>query len=191
MMASLPLVEPAVAPADRAPAGTRAAWDERIARHHRRVVVALVAKGVPLDRAQDAANEAWMRLIDQEREGRLVALELPGLAIKQATFLALERTRRERQRRAEPLEEGGGDAADPGADPEQLLLSREALQRAEAALETCAPRAVEAFRLVYGGQGLSHAEAGARLGLSEQRVRQILCEIRGKMRSSIEDSHER
>jgi RNA polymerase sigma factor (sigma-70 family) len=190
MMASLPRIEPAAAPAEGALAGTRAAWDARIALHHRRVVVALVARGVPLDRAHDAANEAWMRLIDQEREGRLADIELPGLAITQATFLALERARRERQRRAQPLEEGGEEAVDPGVDPERRLLSREALRRAEAVLATCAARATEAFCLVYGGQGLSHAEAGERLGLSEQRVRQILCEIRRKMRSSIEDSHE-
>ncbi len=170
-MASLPLPEPAVAPAEGAVAGTRAVWEERIARHHRRVVVALVARGVPLDRAHDSANEAWMRLMEQEREGRLTALELPGLAIKQATFCALERGRREKSRRAEPLEESA-DPRNPASGPEDLLLSREALARARAVLETFPARAAEAFRLVYGGQGLSHAEVAARLGLSEQRVRQ-------------------
>ncbi len=178
-MASLPRIETAAPPAEGAAVGTmgtRAAWDARIARHHRRVVVALVARGVPLNRAHDAANEAWMRLIEQEREGRLAELELPGLAIKQATFLALERARQERRRRVEPLEESAETAVDPGVDPERRLLSREALRRAEAALSTCAARAKQAFGLVYGGAGLSHAEAGERLGLSEQRVRQILCE---------------
>lgn len=174
-MASPPLPDPG------------ATWDALIARHHRRVVVALVAKGVPLDRAQDAANEAWMRLMEQRREGRLEHIELPGLAIKQAMFLALESARRERARSAQPLDADADAAVDGSADPEHRVLSREALRRAEAVFATFPENAREAFRLVYGGAGLAHAEAAARLGLSEQRVRQILCEIRKKMRSAIED----
>src|SRR5262249_39665900 len=119
----------------RALAGQRAAWDGLIARHHRRVVVALLARGVPLDRAQDVANEAWMRLFERQGSGQLAALDLPGLAIKQAMFLALEEARRERARRGQPLD-GGADAIDPGADPEHRVLSREALGRAQAVLAT-------------------------------------------------------
>jgi RNA polymerase sigma-70 factor (ECF subfamily) len=170
--------------------GRRDAWHTLIARHQRRVVVSLLARGIPLDHAQDIANEAWMRLIEQQREGRLDALELPGLAVKQALFLALEQGRRERARRAAPLEEGAGDVYDPAADPERRALSREALGRAYAALVGCAHHARETFALVYGGAGLTHAAAAARLGLSEQRVRQILCELRKKMRAAIEDTHE-
>src|SRR5689334_10042253 len=46
----------------RALAGDRAAWDALVARHHRRVVVSLLARGVRVDRAHELAQETWARL---------------------------------------------------------------------------------------------------------------------------------
>jgi RNA polymerase sigma-70 factor (ECF subfamily) len=46
------------------------------------------------------------------------------------------------------------------------------------------------FRLAYGGEGLSHAEVARRVGLSLQRVRQILCEVRAKLREAMQGDEE-
>ena len=53
----------------RALAGDRRAWDALISRHHRRVVVSLLAKGIRVDRAHELAQEAWTRLIQQQQTG--------------------------------------------------------------------------------------------------------------------------
>src|SRR5688500_15774579 len=74
--------------------GARAAWAGLSRRHHRRVLVALLARGIPADRARDITQETWARLVEHQGAGRLDRLELPGLAIRQATFLALDEARR-------------------------------------------------------------------------------------------------
>jgi RNA polymerase sigma-70 factor (ECF subfamily) len=169
------------------------AWSALVQRHNHRVVVALLARGVRVDRAKDIAQEAWIRLVEQQRQGRLERLQLPGLAIAQATFLALESARRDaNSRRHEPLDEPAVAAglADPHDDAESRLVTEERVERAVAILSGCSPSAKKVFRLAYGGDGLSHAEVAARVGLSLQRVRQILCEIRAKLRSGLEGEGE-
>jgi RNA polymerase sigma factor (sigma-70 family) len=169
--------------------GDPAAWNVLIHRHNRRVVVTLLARGVPVDRAKDIAQEAWMRLVEQQRLGRLDRLQLPGLAIAQAAFLSLEATRREAaQRRHQPLDEPAlADAlADPRDDAESRLLTEERVEQALDVLSHCSPSARKVFRLAYGGDGLSHADVAVRVGLSLQRVRQILCEVRARLRTALE-----
>lgn len=174
----------------RAMAGEREAWDALIARHHHRVVVSLLARGVRADRAQELAQETWARLIQQQRRGMLTDLRLPSLAITQATYLALDDARRARR------EALSGDLdrlpereqpQDPAASAELRLLTEEQLARAHAALQACSPGAQRVFRMVYEGPDLPHAEVAQRVGLSVQRVRQILCEVRKKLRAALED----
>src|SRR5271154_1359446 len=74
---------------ERALHGDTASWSALVQKHNHRVVVALLARGIPIDRAKDIAQDAWLRLVEQQREGRLSHLQLPGLAITQATFLFL------------------------------------------------------------------------------------------------------
>ena len=165
--------------------GDLQAWNALVQKHNHRVVVSLLARGVRLDRAKDIAQDAWMRLIEQQREGRLSHLILPGLAITQAGFLALEDARR--ARRNEPVEQSeASHVADPNANAEARLLTEEQLARAENVLARCSPSARKVFRLVYGDEGLSHAEVAASVGLSLQRVRQIVCEVRKELRASME-----
>jgi RNA polymerase sigma-70 factor (ECF subfamily) len=152
-------------------------------------VVTLLARGVRVDKAKDIAQEAWMRLVEQQRLGRLERLQLPGLAISQAAFLALEYARREAgARRHENLEEPAIAAAltDPRGDAESRLLTEERVARAIDVLSRCSPSARRVFRLAYGGEGLSHTQVAQRVGLSLQRVRQILCEVRAKLRLELE-----
>jgi RNA polymerase sigma-70 factor (ECF subfamily) len=174
--------------------GEREAWSTLVQRHNHRVVVTLLARGVRVDRAKDIAQEAWMRLVEQQRQGRLERLQLPGLAIAQATFLSLEAARREATsaRRHEPLDEPAIAAAlaDPQADAETRLVTEERVERALEVLAGCSVSAKKVFRLAYGGDGLSHAEVAERVGLSLQRVRQILCEVRAKLRTALEGEEE-
>lgn len=169
--------------------GRRDAWDALIRRHNHRVVVSLLGRGVRIDRAQELAQEAWARLVEQQREGRLQRLSLPGLAVTQAAFLSLDDLRR-RQPGSAGLSDGSALAAglaDPSAGVEERLLSREQLERAQAALLGCSPSAQKVFRLLYDNPAISHAEAAQQVGLSLQRVRQILCEVRKKLRVVIEE----
>jgi RNA polymerase sigma-70 factor (ECF subfamily) len=193
-------VERPAPPADEATlcaqalAGSTEAWSVLVQRHNHRVVVSLLARGVRIDRAKDVAQEAWMRLVEQQRQGRLDRLQLPGLAITQAVFLSLEAQRRDaNSRRHDPIDEPAIAAAlrDPQGDAESRLLTAERVTRAIEVLSTCSPSAKKVFRLAYGGDGLSHAEVAQRVGLSLQRVRQILCEIRAKLRAALEGEDER
>jgi RNA polymerase sigma factor (sigma-70 family) len=174
----------------RALRGEREAWEALIARHHRRVVVALLARGFRVDRAHELAQETWTRLIQQQQRGQLTELRLPNLALTQAAFLAADDARRARR---EPISGNVEELperqhpVDPAASAERRLLSEEQLARARAALAECSPGAREVFLLACDGQELPHAEVAARVGLSVQRVRQILCEVRKKLRAAIEE----
>jgi RNA polymerase sigma-70 factor (ECF subfamily) len=56
-----------------------------------------------------------------------------------------------------------------------------------AELRRCPSRAQQVFREVYGPAEASHADVARRLGLSVQRVRQIVCEVRARLRRALED----
>jgi RNA polymerase sigma-70 factor (ECF subfamily) len=174
----------------RALAGDRRAWDALIARHQRRVVVSLLARGIRVDRAHELAQEAWARLIQQQQRGLLTELRLPNLAITQAAFLAADDARRARREaiagNVEELPERQ-HPVDPAVSAERRLLSEEQLARANAALAGCSPSARNVFLLACDGQELPHAEVAAKVGLSVQRVRQILCEVRKKLRTALEE----
>lgn len=178
----------------RALTGDRRAWDALISRHHRRVVVSLLAKGVRVDRAHELAQETWTRLIQQQQRGLLTELRLPNLAITQASFLAADEARRSRREsisgNVEELPERQ-HPVDPSVSAERRLLSEEQLAKAHEALAGCSQSARNVFLLACDGQELPHAEVAARVGLSVQRVRQILCEVRKKLRTALEEeSHD-
>jgi RNA polymerase sigma-70 factor (ECF subfamily) len=170
--------------ASRALAGDREAWDALIATHNARLVAFLVARGRPLARAKELAHDTWIRLISQQREGKLASLKLPALAFRQAAWLALDDARRERGVRA-------WDEAEPRADDaptgEAVVLSREQLARVRAALASCSAAEQRVFSLLYEHPELSHREAAHKLGLSEQRVRQVACGVRKRLRTAMEE----
>ncbi|APR78375.1 Hypothetical protein A7982_03722 [Minicystis rosea] len=171
-------------------AGERRGWEELIARHDRRVVLSLLARGVRIDRAREIAQETWARLIEQQRAGKLERLELPGLAVAQAAFFAREDARR--RHTETPVEDDGRLAAiaDRTADAETTMVAREQLERARMELARCSPAARRVFQAVYEDPDAPHAEAAEKLGLSVQRVRQTLCEVRGRLRRALEGSDE-
>ena len=158
-------------------------WDDAIREHDRRVYLSVLSLGLAPERARDIAQAAWTRLIEQHAKGALTELELPGLAIRQARFLAfneLKRTKTEGRVLA---------AVPPPADPpdaERVTSSREQIERVLAALATCSPTARKIFHLVYATPGGNAAAAAKEIGLSLQRVRQILCETRAHIRKAME-----
>jgi RNA polymerase sigma-70 factor (ECF subfamily) len=158
-------------------------WDIAIRQHDRRVYLSVLALGLPPDRAREVAQAAWVRLIEQHARGALTELEFPGLAIRQARFLALNELRRARQ---EQRTFASVPERPPVSDVEQIVGSREELAGVLAAVATCSPTARQVFRLVYGTPGGSAAAAAKELGLSLQRVRQILCETRAHIREAVD-----
>lgn len=161
--------------------GDRSAWTELITRHNRRVVLSLLAHGVLPAQAKELAQEAWLRLITRADAKKLDRLELPGLAIRQALFLARSEARKPGANQA--LEDAP-EAATESA--EALFFSRERLQKAHQRLQDLSPSARAVFERLYGDPQLSHAEVAARVGLSVQRVRQIVCEVRKVLRAELE-----
>lgn len=164
-------------------AGDASGWAGLIERHNHRVVVSLLARGLPVDRARELAQETWLRLIESQRAGRLATLALPGLAIVQAGFLASN------ERRGQvpgPVVDGDVLPA-PGGSAEDRVIDRQQLDRVREALGACSPSARRVFEFVYEHPELTYAEVGARLGLSSQRVKQIVCEVRKRLRQSLEE----
>ncbi len=165
-------------------------WARLIGQHQRRVVLALVATGFAFAEAEELAQEAWARLIEKDRQGRLPELKLPGLAIVQARFLAWDqRRRRAVQGPSDPIptDAAGEDLlVDHGPDPEQRLLTRQQMGRALQVVAAAPLPAQRLFHLMYGEPGATAADVSRELGLSVQRVRQILCELRKRVRAALE-----
>ncbi len=175
-----PAGAPAGADLERAAlAGDAGAWSELISRHQHRVLVAILARGVPLDRARELAQETWLRLMEQQRAGRLQALVLPGLAIVQAGFLAANE-----HRRLSPAPAADPEDATP-ATAEAAVIGRERLARVERELAACPAGARRVFELVYDHPELGYAEVAAQVGLSVQRVKQIVFEVRKRLRGAL------
>lgn len=167
--------------------GNRDAWDVLIARHERRVLLMLLARGVRIDRARDIVQETWTRLIARQRTGRLLRLELPGLALRQAVFLSIDAGRDARREAAIDDLDDAQFLSSPEASIEDRLVSRAQLERASAELDRCPETARRVFELVYDDPAVSHADAASRIGISVQRVRQTLCEVRARLRSALEE----
>lgn len=181
----------------RALTGERGSWGELARRHTRRVVVSLLAQGAPLEQAEDIVQEVWIKLMRHQQEGRLARLSLPGLAIAQARWLLREHRRSDRRRAglldARPVSLDGAlesALAPPPADPERDVVERERLERVTRILAEGPPRAREIFLAVYGGAGRRQAEVADALGISLQRVRQTLCEVRARLRRELSRAEE-
>jgi RNA polymerase sigma factor (sigma-70 family) len=157
-------------------------WNTAVRVHNARVVASLLALSVPIHQADELASQAWARLIEQERAGELTEIKLPGLAIKQARFLAFNwlKTRRREVDLSDDIE-----ASD---DPERALIARRDVETALRVLGTCSASAQTVFRLLYDDPPPSHEVVAERVGLSVQRVRQILCEVRKKIRNALEET---
>lgn len=162
---------------------TKPDWDDAIRRHSQRVYVSILALGLAPDRAREVVQATWTRLMEQHAAGALADLEFPGLAIRQARFLALNDMQR---RKVEMRVLAAVPDSGPPPDVDRVVASREQIDRMLDALATCSPIAKRVFRLVYATPGGTCASAAQEVGLSLQRVRQILCETRSHIRRALE-----
>ena len=78
------------------------------------------------------------------------------------------------------------DIAQASADPVRALIARRDVEIALRVLATCSASAQAVFRALYDDPPPSHDVVAKRVGLSVQRVRQILCEVRKKIREALE-----
>jgi RNA polymerase sigma factor (sigma-70 family) len=160
----------------------RAAWEALVRRHTRQVLVSLLARGLTLEQAQELAQEAWTRLWHQHLRGALRTVELPGLAITQAGFLA--RDARRRLRHAPESADDARAAQDvvaPLPSAEARLASAQALEAVRRELSRLPESRRHLFELAQ--DGVPHAEIARRLQLTPQRVRQLVWEIRSRLRA--------
>ena len=158
-------------------------WDDAIRRHDRRVYLSVLALGLAPDRAREIVQATWTRLMEQHAAGALTTLDFPGLAIRQARFIALNDMQR-RKVEMRVLAAVPESAPEPGID--RGIASREQVERVLDALDGCSPTAKQVFRHVYATPGGNCASAAQAVGLSLQRVRQILCETRNHIRRALE-----
>jgi RNA polymerase sigma factor (sigma-70 family) len=158
-------------------------WDDAIRRHDRRVYLSVLALGLAPDRAREVSQAAWTRLMEQQAKGALDTFDLPGLAIRQARFLAFNELRRTK---VEARTLAAVPEQQPPPDSERIVGSRQEIERVLAALATCSPTARKVFRLVYATPNGTAASAAKEIGLSLQRVRQILCETRAHIRNALQ-----
>ncbi len=167
-------------------AGDERAWNALIAQHDRRVFVSLLAKGVPPQLARELTQETWIRLLEQQRAGKLEELRLPGLALVQADFLWRSHRRRKQlptvtdDDQDRPLQ-----VADSAVPVDDRLADQQQLKTALTALAACSDRQREIFSAVQK-EGLTAAQASSRFGISVQRTRQTLWEVRRKLRAALE-----
>jgi RNA polymerase sigma factor (sigma-70 family) len=167
---------------EAAKSGQTWAWDRLIRIHNRRILNALLAQRVPLHDAKDLAQEAWLRLIERSKSGQLEHLELPGLAITQSRYLLADR------RRHDKVASARADAAQSQrdtSDQELTLDSRQMLSDLYLAFGRCSNREKQVFSQVVDNADRSYAEVGDSLGLSTQRVKQIVCDVRKKLRGAL------
>ena len=162
--------------------GDRGAWEQLIVLHSRRVTVALLSEGLSMDDAKDLTQDVWARLWNQIQSGALATLQLPGIAVTQARFLARDLRRR---RRTVQYEAQTDDIEAPETAVDALLASAQTLAKVQRELGTFEPGQQRIFRLAIE-EGVPHASIAQTVGLSTQRVRQIIWEIRVRLRAHLE-----
>lgn len=164
----------------------RVDWDTQMRRYGRRVIVSLIARGIAPERAKELAQDAWLRVIQAHRHGKLEQLKLPGVVVTQANFLALDdRRRSEKKYTFDALDSTRDDLHGDGHELEEQLAARHQLRKIQAVVSASHPNAKRVFELWYGGHGHSATEIADELGISVQRVRQITCELRQRIRREL------
>lgn len=161
----------------RVAAGDGEAFERLVERHQARLLAVCERLLGDREEARDAAQEVFLKVFRHaagvERRGRLFTW-IYRIAVNHC----LNRLRRRRLARFLPFASGGGDEedfrrppepADPGADPETELATRERWRATRAAVDRLPP-GQRAVLVLAKFEGLSYREIAATLGLTESAV---------------------
>ncbi len=149
-------------------------------------IVSLIAKGALPERAKELGHDRAGALIQNHRLGRLPELKLPGVIIKQATFLWHDDRRRSSTRITHESVDGTAQTHRDQRELEQQAAARHKLRKVREIIARAHPNARKVFELMYDGEARTAADIAQALGLSVQRVRQIACEFRKTLRSELQ-----
>lgn len=149
----------------------RVAAQEAVARlfsEHNAALVRFLGLRLKSDQeAREVAQEAYVRVLQLDQPGAVSFLR--AYLFKTAANIATDRLRRAAVRRTgavDPVMQEGPDLV----DPEREMLAREKLAVVRSGLEELPERVRTAF-LLHRLKGLSCAEIGAGMGLSERMIR--------------------
>ncbi|PZR05236.1 MAG: hypothetical protein DI536_32885 [Archangium gephyra] len=159
-------------------------WKAAVAEHHHRLVLSLLATGLRLDEARDVAQEAWLRVMEAAAAGRLDRIELPGLVLRQASFIVTDRLRARRLRDHAPM--GAAEDIEASDSSEHATSASKLLDLLDAGLANATPRERLVLRSTLERPDERHDSLAADAGLSVQRFRQVLCSVRAKLRRVLE-----
>lgn len=175
--------------AGTSPTGLDSDWQAHAATWNHRVVVHLLARGLTLDDAVDVAQTTWTRLIALDQAGRLPYVKMPGLALQQARFLAatLKRDRSGREQVTD-VSDLSVVVDENAADAERTTIARDRVARALEEIGRLPPASQAVFRRTLGDPPPKHKEVAEAVGISEQRVRQIVCEVRARLRNALRET---
>ena len=137
--------------------------------------------------AEDLTQEVFLRVylfLHKLRDGKRFAAWVARIARNLAHDWQLRGQRASRLLPTLPLEQVGGDVADPrGVNPRHLLADRDAEQVLERAFSELPPAESEVVLLRFG-EDLSAAEIARRLGLHRGSVHRLLRKAGATMRAS-------
>ncbi len=159
-------------------------WKTAIATHHHRLVLSLLGAGLRLDEARDVAQDAWLRVMEAAAAGKLERIELPGLVLRQASFIVTDRQRARRLRVHAPL--GDAEAVESPESSEHATHVARLLDTLEAGLANATPRERLVLRATLEQPDARHDALAAAAGISVQRFRQVLCAVRARLRRALE-----
>jgi RNA polymerase sigma factor (sigma-70 family) len=160
--------------------GDRQAWSVVILRYNTLILSIFLGFAIARPRSMELSQDLWLKLYLRARKGLLKILTLPGLAVREARFRALDELR-------------GNKRAGPTADLEDVVLeapsptAEEQISRQkDLALARRMLRALPARQrqviVLAGIRGKPHAEVAEELGISTVRAKQTLSDARQRLR---------
>jgi RNA polymerase sigma factor (sigma-70 family) len=143
--------------------GERAAWDELVSRHQRRLWSIARSCGLDAETAHDALQTTWLNLLDHVDRIREPAALGGWLAtvVKHEAIRLSKRGRRERER----AERIGNQAIVEATPADDALVLDEELAHVEAALAQLSERCQSLLRVLFSSAEPSYSEVAASLGM--------------------------
>jgi|GEM_PF-1470195 len=160
--------------------GDRRAWSDIVRRYHTLVLSIFLGYAIVRPRALELTQDVWFKLYLRARQGLLKVLTLPGLAVREARFRAIDELRgTQRTGPMAAIDDLPLEAPEPSAEEQASRQSELALVRR---MLKALPKRQREVMALSGIEGLPHAEVAGRLGISTVRAKQTLSDARVRLR---------